>query len=167
MFRLFHVMAIAAMLMAAGCPEPRASETVREHTVAVARVLAWPVCGEPAGAGLVWMDSRDDLLRTMGHGRPVDPQTLARIDFDRFSVLGIFMGRRPTGGYRLALAGSGLRIQEGTAVLRVDWIEPAPDAMVTQMVTSPCLLVRIPRGDYRRIEVQDQRGMVRCRIDVH
>lgn len=165
--RLFQIMALLALLLTAGCPAPRVAETAREQTVAVAGVMAGSVCGETAGPGLVWMESRDDLSRALNQGRPVDPQTLARIDFSRFAVLGIFMGSRPTGGFRLALANNKAQVQDNTASVRVDWIEPPPGAMVTQMLTSPCLLVRIPRGDYRRIEVQDQHGTVRCRIDVH
>jgi hypothetical protein len=41
------------------------------------------------------------------------------------------------------------------------WVSPAQDAIVTQMVTHPCLLVAAPKAAYTHIQVVDQTGRVR------
>ncbi len=79
----------------------------------------------------------------------------------------IEMGARPTGGYALQLADPTASVTDGVARLRVRWQEPAPEAMVTQAFTSPCLLLGLPAADYRRIEVLDQSGAVRAQANLH
>lgn len=70
-------------------------------------------------------------------------------------VIVVEMGERPTAGYRLEVREGMSRIEEGTLILALDWLPPAPDAMVAQVVTAPCIVVGAPDGDYGRIEVRD------------
>jgi protease stability complex PrcB-like protein len=65
------------------------------------------------------------------------------IDFTKEIVVGVFAGQRPTGGYRVQITS----IERSDAGLTVvyDVTQPAKDAMVTQALTSPFELVRIPR----------------------
>ena len=166
MHRLFKAMVFGTALMAAGCLSPGAAGTSAGESVAVTPVLASSVCGETDGPGLVWMEIRTDLLRTLDRFPNPGRNKISDIDFGRFAVLGIFMGRCPTGGYRLALADSRARVQNSTAEVRVDWKTPAPGTMVTQMVTSPCLLVQMEKGGYTRIEVMDREGGARLALDL-
>jgi hypothetical protein len=163
--RLFQLMSLIAALMAVGCLASRVEREARGQTVAVERILASLVCGGEGGPGLVWMENRGDFLRTLSRVKRLDSPSFPGIDFDRFAVLGIFMGNCPSGGYRLSLAGSEVQVQNSTAMVRVNWIVPAPGKIVTQMITSPCLLVKIERGDYSRVEVVDMEGAIRFSID--
>lgn len=72
------------------------------------------------------------------------------------------MGGRPTGGYGLAVARAAV-LRGELLILQATFVSPAPGSLRTQALSSPCVLVQLPRGRYRTIEVQDQSGAVRAR----
>ena len=75
------------------------------------------------------------------------------------------MGERNTGGYGIAI--SRLAGRRGdTLTLRGTFIAPAADAMTTQAITSPCVLVSLPRDGYSTVEVIDQDGRRRGRVSL-
>jgi len=71
------------------------------------------------------------------------------------------MGQRHTGGYGIAVSGDAVQV-EGTLKLYATFFSPAKGAMTTQMITSPCVLVALPGGNYDAVEVYDQTGAVRA-----
>jgi RNA polymerase sigma factor (sigma-70 family) len=75
--------------------------------------------------------------------RPVDPPPVPKVDFTKHMVLAVFLGTRPTGGYRAGIAG----VVESSATWTVTVREtrPGPDQFVPQAETRPCLLVVVPR----------------------
>lgn len=72
------------------------------------------------------------------------------------------MGSRPTGGFGLAVARSAV-LRGERLVLQATFVSPASGSLRTQAISSPCVLVQLPRGRYRDVEVQDQTGAVRAR----
>lgn len=157
------------LILAWGCVPTSAGHPDAAKTVPLKRLASSSVCGGKASsAGLVWIETDAELAserdrKPIGSGK--GPAQID-VDFSRFAVLRMAMGSRPTGGYDLDLAETGVRVEDGALVIRIDWIEPAPGAMVTQMITSPCLLVRVPRDGYRRVAVVDQHGTVRFRLEL-
>lgn len=71
-------------------------------------------------------------------------------------LVAISRGRQPTPGYALSLAGA--RRQDDTAIVEVHWDTPEPGAVLAQMMTHPCLVVALPKDDFRRVEAVDQSG---------
>lgn len=70
-------------------------------------------------------------------------------------LLALFMGRQPTPGYRLTLAGDAIGFPSGDrAVIRVHWTEPDPGKVHAQVVTRPCLLVALPRIQVERLRIR-------------
>ena len=65
------------------------------------------------------------------------------VDFSTSTVMGVFLGSRPTGGYDVEITG----IEKEGSDLIVTWREqrPAKDAMLSQVLTMPFHLVSIPR----------------------
>ncbi len=57
----------------------------------------------------------------------------------------IFLGEKNTGGYGAEIIGA--RVREGRLVIDYREISPAPDAMVTQALTSPWAVVILPRSE--------------------
>jgi hypothetical protein len=57
------------------------------------------------------------------------------------TLVSIFAGRKPTGGYSVVVKGVDRR--DGTCTVRYRVEEPAPDAIVTQALTYPAATVRI------------------------
>jgi len=82
----------------------------------------------------------------------------AEVDFQQQLVLLVEMGQRPTTGYRLLLSDTGVVVTEAKAVLRLDWQQPPPGAMLAQMLTSPCLLLSLPFAGYTEVAVVDDDG---------
>lgn len=72
------------------------------------------------------------------------------------------MGQRATGGYGLAISRLAGR-RGGTLILRATFIAPPADAMVSQALTSPCVLVGLPPEAGTTLELLDQDGNVRAR----
>jgi hypothetical protein len=73
------------------------------------------------------------------------------VDFTKEMVAAVFLGTRPTGGYAVEIRAAR---REGAALV-IEYVEHAPgrDAIVTQALTSPFHIVRLPKYD----------GMVRFR----
>jgi hypothetical protein len=74
------------------------------------------------------------------------------------------MGGRPTGGYGVAVARTAT-LRDEDVTLSATFVSPAPGSIRTQALSSPCVLVQLPRGRYARVEVVDQSGEVRARSD--
>ncbi len=86
-----------------------------------------------------------------------------RVDFDRDGVLLVTMGARPSTGYRLNYLPPRhqARLQGATLRLALAWQTPDPDSMQAQVLTQPCLVLKLPRRDFDRVRVVDQDGTVR------
>jgi hypothetical protein len=83
------------------------------------------------------------------------------VDFSREGVLMLAMGSRSTAGYGLSLAEESAIVRDGVLTVRVDWGEPPPGVLLAQVMTSPCLLVKVPATPFSQIRVVDQQGRVR------
>ena len=101
-----------------------------------------------AQAVLDWQSARGVTL--------AGPETLAQATY-----VVVEHGARNTGGYGLAVGrAAGLRGE--AVVLHATFFSPRPDAMTTQALTQPCVLVQLPAGRYSSVEVQDADGTVRA-----
>lgn len=87
------------------------------------------------------------------------------VDFTRNAALLVSMGTRPTSGYVLSLADKSARIVANRLEVVLDWQSPPPGAIVAQVLTSPCLVLRIPRDGYSEIRVLDSAGAIKARLN--
>jgi hypothetical protein len=87
-----------------------------------------------------------------------------RVDWRREAVVWLYMGHKTSGGYGLRLASPEAIVSHGIAVITVHWREPSPGALVTQQLTSPCLVLKLPKGNYDKIEIKDEISRVRTRL---
>jgi hypothetical protein len=67
------------------------------------------------------------------------------VDFSKRTVVAVFLGSRPSAGYRVEVSGTR---QDGKRLV-VTWreIPPSRDSLLAQVLTSPAHLVSIPRFD--------------------
>ncbi len=85
-----------------------------------------------------------------------------KLDFTKESVLFVEMGQQRTGGYQLAFdSRRPIQVYPDHTRITVTWLEPDKDTVTTQMLTTPCLLVRFPSGDYPALQIFDQNGKQR------
>jgi VWFA-related protein len=81
-----------------------------------------------------------DLWSTLPTKQPVPT-----VDFVKEMLVGVFLGSRPTGGFSVRIVGA--RLDADTLVVEYSEEKPAPDAMVTQQLTSPFAVARILKHD--------------------
>ncbi len=74
------------------------------------------------------------------------------------------MGVRLSAGYGIAVSREAL-LDQGTARLSASLLTPAPGAVAAEVVTSPCVLVALPPGAYRAVELRDPAGALLARAD--
>ncbi|SER10421.1 PrcB C-terminal [Solimonas aquatica] len=74
----------------------------------------------------------------------------------------IGMGQRPSGGYGLLVDPSAY-VDGDVARLHVTAITPRPDSAPPPEPSSPCLLVRLPAGEWRGAAVYDENGSRRAK----
>ena len=67
----------------------------------------------------------------------------AKVDFDKVTVVAVFLGTRPTAGYAVGITGTR---QDGPALV-VQWMETKPpaDRMIAQVITSPVHMASIAK----------------------
>jgi hypothetical protein len=70
-------------------------------------------------------------------------ETTALPDFDQNMIVGVCLGSRPTAGYSVEIV-SVTRESDGL-VARYRETRPARDAMLAQVITSPCHFVAVPK----------------------
>jgi hypothetical protein len=88
-------------------------------------------------------------------------------DQDQYWIVRVDMGQQPSGGYALRLVSDQLEIlSENTARVVLEWMQPKPGSVQTQALTYPCLHLQIAKGDYTRLEIVDQAGMLKHHLDL-
>ena len=120
--------------------------------------------------GAVWISNRQQLVHVYEQInksviRSVQDR-LPIIDFSRFGVLMIMMGQRPTGGFLLQPGKKQIHIIDNKANVYIQWIEPPKDAILPQMTSSPCLMLKMPKKGYSQIHVLDQNGRLRAEVSL-
>lgn len=142
------VMAVAVLLM--GCAVNR-SEKTPEGAPLARQLTQSDHCGLTA-PGLVYLESADDverLSRLPTANLPLD--SLKAVDFEREHLILVGLGQKPTGGFGVTLEGSVIH----DSILEVDVAlrQPAADAMVTQVLTTPCAVIAVTPDDWESLSV--------------
>ena len=124
-------------------------DTTSEGAPLARQITASGQCGFTA-PGLVYMDSRE-RLDALSEARGVSLVAVENHDFEREHLLLVAAGRKPSGGYGVALEES--RIREGVLEITVEVRSPAPDQAVTMALTSPCALLAVTAEGWSRATV--------------
>ncbi len=135
--------------------------------IAVTLALAMPAAGVAPvafttvhrGSDSQVEDAKNVTARTAAEWRALWKEhsfslPLPKVDFTKEMVVGVFLGMRPTGGHSVTItaielvsvvrsAPGAVKHDELVVTYRVE--APAPNAMVTQALTSPVHLVRLPQ----------------------
>jgi PrcB C-terminal len=156
-------LALALAAAFSGCASSRAKAP---SNVTASVLRASTQCGgDVAGPSARWITNEGALRAAMGSGgafgEPATP-----VDFHREGVLAVYMGQRPTAGHTLDLHDPNVPIANGVGTVTVRFEEPGPGSFVAQVLTSPCLLVRMPKAGLRQIRVVDPTGTVRASVNV-
>ena len=75
-----------------------------------------------------------------------------KVDFTLDMVVGVFLGTRPTGGYAVTI--TTVETQDADLVVTYLEAQPKPGAMLTQALTAPVHLVRVPQHNLTKGNVR-------------
>lgn len=122
------------------------------------------VCGTPTEDAVVRLFDDVAALKAWDSD---DRLRLARIELptDKAFVL-VEQGLRRTGGYSIELRRNAELNEQGRLRLKADFLEPGPDRIVTQMLTSLCVLVAVEAHPYTRVELVDADDQLRAARDI-
>jgi len=156
---------LLAALLAAGCAG--GADPAGDAALPVTLLYGNAQCLGVSQPGLTWID--DPLVWRQRYQQLtsawMNPPPLPVVDFSRAGVLLVAMGTRSSAGYVLRLAEPDAHVADGVLTLRVDWQEPAPGYAQAQVLSSPCLLLRVPAAAFSRIRVLDRQGRERLAGD--
>ena len=127
--------------------------------VAVTVLFAGNQCpqDDPSIRQLSRKEQVDAFLQQNNHILSSAPkEAVTPVDFSNDVIVAIWMGKKPTAGYGLSLEKESAEVKKDTAVVQVKFKEPDANAMVAQIITRPCLLIKIPKGNYRKIAIVSQ-----------
>jgi len=96
----------------------------------------------------------------------VDALAPPLVDFSKESLLYLSMGERPTAGYGISLSQEQFLYSKDEAEIGIVWEEPGVNAVVAQVITSPCVLLAVSKEKYKDIRVVDQLGISRWVLSV-
>lgn len=80
---------------------------------------------------------------------------LPALDWGTQAVVLVAGGRRTSAGYGVALASTRAQVKDGAAGLRVTFSSPPAGTLSAQVMTSPCLVVALPRHGLTTVAVLD------------
>jgi hypothetical protein len=153
------LLAILWCLMVAGYGLPTGCRPVA-HRIPVSVIYSGVHCGAGQQAfRATWIGHPDGVAQQ-------GAVTGIQWDPEKEGVLWLEMGVKPTGGYALELDDPEATVTGGAAVVTVRWRTPPPDGFVTQALTAPCLVLKLPKVDLEAIHIQDQDGALRAKVQV-
>ena len=150
-FTLSYALLFCGMLI--GCQACAGEEPTQSLPVASLHSLSQ--CGV-SEQGLRWVRQQQQLSELLATLRlPADKLTL---DFAQHSLLVVYLGSQPNPGYQLQLLDEQAPLLADRLQVLVERLMPEPGMMYAQVITTPCLLLSLPNGDYQQIEAIDQFG---------
>ncbi|MEX2536469.1 MAG: protease complex subunit PrcB family protein [Trueperaceae bacterium] len=114
--------------------------------------LVWEVMGQGAQAvgfeeqSFLLVEDSSALLNlwNRAYGSQLQVPPVPEVAFERETVVALFLGTKPTGGYGLEV--ERVSLEQGELIVDVRMSQPSADAFTTQALTSPWVMVRILRG---------------------
>jgi hypothetical protein len=166
----YWLAAAAATLTLWNCLAASPPAVPESRRLPIDTIWAGIQCGCEEREPLVrWLADQNQLAAAMAAtGSAALQSRLVRhpVDWTRHGILWICMGLKPSGGYALSLAESSATVTEGVAAITVHWRQPRPGSVVTQQLTSPCLLLSVAREGFHTIQIKDEAGRVRANLEI-
>lgn len=106
-------------------------------------------------ARFVLAQDRDALIGvwSAAHSSVLQQPAMPEFFPERETLIAIFLGQRPTGGYAVAVRD--VVEERGELYVDVDLTVPGRDALTTQVITSPWTIVKVLRGGFQVAWIRD------------
>ena len=110
------------------------------------------------GPGLAYVQTPERLQQLLElPAQNMAVQQLRQVDLEKEYLLFVTLGEKPTGGYSVSLASASVENTDNILRLAMAVRAPAPGTMVTQAITSPCVVVAVPATVWPEIRVSGVR----------
>lgn len=144
----------AVVLAAVGLTVAACEETVKPSSAGqtITPLYQGKNCGRSDKASQVsWIQNERELQSAFRNMRrtSLEAEPLPEVDFKTHGLVLIELGQRPTAGYQMRLASQTMVMDKGDGLITFSVDKPA--GVAAQVITSPCLLVAVPRGDYKGV----------------
>lgn len=100
--------------------------------------------------------------RMLGADQPPAPT----VDFASSMVMLLSMGQQPSAGYQIGVTAATVRLDTRVLTVSSLWKQPEPGGMQATMITQPCVIFSLPRGDYRALQIVDQQRQERMLVEL-
>jgi len=145
--RFFFVPLTAAMLTACSATGGEGAGMQPE----VRQVTQSAHCGL-TGPGVAHVRSEGELEALLDvSGQNMATGVIRQVNLDRESLVIVTLGQKPTAGYSVGLESA--TADRKTLKLAMKVNSPAPDMMVAQVITSPCVVLAVADSQWQRLEV--------------
>lgn len=139
------------LLLASACSSTQSTLAVTEHTAKA------QCAGIPSGITKM-TTQRVQQLQQRQFLTEGSADTPTKVKADTTTLLvAVSHGDQPSPGYRFELRSA--TVSNGVAQLNLHWVTPPADSMQATVMTSPCLVLALPQGEYHRVVAQDQNGV--------
>lgn len=104
------------------------------------------------GPGVAHVRSGSELeaLLDIG-GQNMATGVIRQVNLEKESLVIVTLGQKPTAGYSVGLESA--QADKRTLKLAMKVNSPAPDMMVAQVITSPCVVLAVANEGWQRLEV--------------
>lgn len=131
------------------------------QTLSVDELRRALICETPTEASRLQVFDSAEALRASAVAQLLQVDQLAQLTEDA-SYIVVEQGQRRTGGFSLEVRDDASVDEEGQLLLTADWIEPQPDRLQIQILTSLCVLLELPPMPYTSVTLQDGGGATRA-----
>lgn len=107
---------------------------------------------------VTYLPTRDAVAAWQSQ-RTVDLRMKGELPPSAYAV--VEMGQHGTSGYGIAVSRAAT-LRKGWLTLRATFVTPGSEAIVADALSSPCVLVSLPAGDWLGVMVLDQAGTLRA-----
>ncbi len=125
------------------------------------RILTEGIASAMSDESCQIVHGRDEMLALLSRIGPNAPSVLPSVDFARESVIGLFLGARPTGGFGVSIDVT-YRTFTGQVVIKESRTEPGPDCVVPMMTTAPYVLIAIATPTTKDFLIETTTTQVTC-----
>lgn len=155
---------VLALLVACGttaAPTPSSSPTAASRGVPFSNVAATSNSRQDGGTTIVvgTNDQRTELIRSLV------PTITAPAPASM--LIAAFQGQQRTGGYSISI--TAIERDGDRLIVRANFFEPPPAAIVTEVITSPAHVVSVASADLagaKNVVLVDDKGAERARADL-
>lgn len=135
-----------------GLSQPSGADETVGKTVEMA-ILEQSILCPGAKSGLTEVTSSKQWSKILAASPFSDPVVLPKAWLEQYRLFVVSDGRKPNGGYGIDVEKQALfnSADSGEDQLNITAVvhSPAKGSITTQVITSPCVLVGAPKGDYQ------------------